>query len=69
MEIANESLCICGHEAQEHHRSWIPGGYQIIEECEYYGWNEHGGAMPDETTGRWIDHCQHFRLNREAESG
>lgn len=69
MEITHESLCICGHEAQDHHRSWFPGGAFFIEECEYYGSNIHGGAMQDELTGKWTDHCQSFRLDKEASDG
>jgi hypothetical protein len=62
-------LCVCGHELNEHHRSWFPGGGELAEECEYYGWNLHGGAMFDEETGRWVKHCMGFRLNKEASDG
>lgn len=61
-------LCVCGHEALDHHRSWFPGGGLFVEECEYFGSNIHGGAMQDEKTGRWVDHCQKFRL-KEASNG
>lgn len=58
-----ETLCQCGHEAQDHHRSFFPGASDwYIEECEFYGWNEHGGAMYDELTGRWVAHCDRFKL-------
>lgn len=60
MELADEALCICGHELQEHHRSWFRGGFQLIEECEYFGWNEHGGA--ELVDGVWVDHCHKFKL-------
>lgn len=62
-------LCICGHTAEEHHRSWFPGGGMIIEECEYFGSNLHGGAMYDELAERWVDHCNGFRLDTEANHG
>lgn len=60
--MENTDLCICGHELQDHHRSWFPGGGQLIEECEYFGSNLHGGAEYIESEDRWIDHCQRFKL-------
>lgn len=48
-----ESICVCGHQLDDHHVSWFPG-YEnpIVEECEYDGSNEHGGS----------DGCYRFRL-------
>lgn len=66
--IDNTDLCVCGHEAQEHHRSWFPGGGTIIEECEFYGWNQFGGSKQDDD-GNWVDHCMMFRLDKEARNG
>lgn len=65
MELSDEALCICGHIVLEHHRSWFPGGSVLIEECEYYGSNEHGGAKF--VDGKWIDHCQKFRKPNSSE--
>lgn len=67
--MEGNNRCICGHAESDHHVSWFAGGYKLIEECEFYGWNEHGGAMFNETTGRWIDHCQKFILDKEANHG
>lgn len=67
-EIANEALCVCGHEAQDHHQSFLPSGYMLIEECEYYGWNEQGGAMQNDD-GHWVAHCMKFKLAKEANHG
>lgn len=67
--MEDNDLCICGHAAEDHHRSWFPNGYLLIEECEYYGANEAGGAICDEVTGRWEDHCFHFKLDKEANHG
>ncbi len=55
-------MCVCGHVAEDHHRSWFRNGYELIEECEYYGSNETGGAMQNDE-GRWVDHCQKFKLD------
>ena len=67
-ELENDALCICGHELHEHHRSWLWGGHLLLEECEYYGSNETGGAMQNDD-GQWVDHCQRFTLDREANHG
>lgn len=59
-------MCVCGHFEDNHHRSWFavteftPNGGKLIEECEYYGHNETGGAMQN-AEGKWIDHCQRFK--------
>lgn len=59
-------MCVCGHYEADHHRSWFavtkytPNGGQLIEECEYYGWNESGGMMRNEE-GRWQEHCYKFK--------
>lgn len=67
MELEHDTLCVCGHELQDHHVSWFRSGYQLIEECEYFGSNETGGA--EFVDGKWVDHCMKFRLNQEAQSG
>lgn len=64
----DDKMCVCGHPAFDHHRSWFPGGGLIIEECEHYGWNQFGGAMKNDE-GRWVDHCMSFRLDKEANHG
>ena len=56
----NDAMCVCGHPAEEHHRSWFRGGGEIIEECEAFGSNETGGM--EYVEGKWIEHCQRFRL-------
>lgn len=56
----DDAICVCGHEAQEHHRSWFRGGDELIEECEYFGHNETGGM--EYVEGEWREHCQRFRL-------
>lgn len=53
-------LCVCGHFELDHHRSWFSNGYKLVEECEFYGFNESGG-MEYTSEGRWIEHCQRFR--------
>lgn len=73
-ENFREWMCECGHVADDHHISWFAGhGTPLIEECEYWGWNEHGGAEwveeePGELDtfsslpkGHWIEHCYHFK--------
>lgn len=61
-ENYREWMCECGHIADEHHISWFAGsGQPIIEECEYWGWNEHGGTEWLEDEQRWIKHCYHFK--------
>lgn len=62
MEEDEESICICGHELQDHHRSWFRGGGALIDECEIEGANETGGMIY--VDGKWVDHCQRFRLAR-----
>lgn len=52
-------VCVCGHPISEHHRSWFPGGGQLIEECEAYGFNDNGGMQY--VDGRWVEHCYRFR--------
>lgn len=56
----DEDLCVCGHQAFEHHRSWFGSGGALIEECEAFGYNETGGM--ELVDGNWVDHCQRFRL-------
>lgn len=60
-EELSQMLCECGHSAEDHHVSWWRGGGRLIEECEYYGWNEHGGMVIDEAADMWVDHCHRFR--------
>lgn len=54
-----EEICICSHAKEDHHISWIRGGYELVEECEYYGSNETGGMI--QIGGKWIGHCQHYK--------
>lgn len=65
--MKESELCVCGHTAEEHHRSWFPGGYELVEECEAFGTNETGGA--EFVAGRWVNHCNQFKLDREANHG
>lgn len=59
--INENDMCMCGHEAGEHHRSFFPGASGwYYEECEYEGYNETGGMVQD-SSDRWIDHCHGFR--------
>lgn len=62
----NDSMCVCGHTAEYHHRSWFRGGGELIEECEYEGYNETGGMH--QVGGKWVEHCQRFRLVSEVQS-
>lgn len=58
-----DSMCVCGHPAGVHHISHFVGG-ALVDECEFYGWDEVGGMMPGEPDGdeeEWVDHCQSFR--------
>lgn len=58
----DEAVCECGHLANDHHISWFWGSpVPLIEECEYWGWNEHGGAEWLEDEERWIPHCNKFK--------
>lgn len=52
-------LCICGHYESDHHISWWSNGYKLVEECEFYGFNETGGYEP--TENGWVDHCHLFK--------
>lgn len=58
--MKDDAMCVCGHPAIEHHRSWFRGGGMLVEECETYGYNETGGM--EQVNGKWVDHCQRFRL-------
>lgn len=65
-------ICACGHPAGDHHISYFAGGGVLVEECEFYGWNEAGGMMPDDLDSdadewKWVDHCQRFKPIQEAE--
>lgn len=65
--LTNEdTLCICGHALENHHRSWLWGGHELIEECEEFGSNETGGMIY--LDGKWSDHCYVFR-RRGGEHG
>ncbi len=57
--------CICGHMAEDHHRSWFWGGGELIEECEdpEVGFNETGGMILQD--GKWVEHCFKFRSEYE----
>lgn len=55
----NDTMCVCKHPKSEHHRSWFMGGGELVDECEFYGFNETGGM--EFVDGHWIDHCQKFR--------
>ena len=58
--ITDDSLCVCGHTAEDHHRSWFPGGAMWVSECEAYGHAQTGGC--EFVDGKWVDHCHHFQL-------
>lgn len=60
----DEPVCVCGHYELDHHVSWFPNGYKLVEECEFYGWNEHGGGMQEED-GKWVEHCHRFRKKED----
>lgn len=53
-------MCECGHHEYDHHRSWFSNGYKLVEECEWWGYNETGGAELT-ADGSWKEHCQRFR--------
>lgn len=61
VSMDNDAMCVCGHKAEDHHRSWFRNGGELIEECEFEGYNETGGMMQD-LEGKWVEHCQGFRL-------
>lgn len=65
-ENTDYDVCTCGHLEFEHHRSWIPGGHILVEECEYYGANELGGLRLD-FNGKWVAHCFHYRKDSNPE--
>lgn len=63
--IEEYDICVCGHFAEDHHRSWFGTGSELpgvilVDECEWYGSNETGGMMMM-MDGKWIDHCHLFR--------
>jgi len=62
-----EALCICGHTLEDHHLSYFmnASGEVWAEECEFYGFNEFGGMIPDEN-GKWIVHCNRFTPVKET---
>jgi hypothetical protein len=57
-------VCECGHPADDHHISWWLNGGRVIEECEYYGFNEYGGMIKE--GDKWVEHCQRFRPKNSA---
>lgn len=63
MAITDETLCVCGHTASDHHTSWFVGGAMIREECEAFGFNEVGGC--EYVDGRWVEHCMMFRPSEQ----
>lgn len=30
-----KECAVCGHLKGDHHISWLPNGYELVEECEY----------------------------------
>lgn len=38
----DEWMCTCGHKTEDHHAVYWPLG-MTLDECEFYGFNEHGG--------------------------
>jgi hypothetical protein len=58
--MTGSEMCVCGHRYDEHHIVYWRSG-QAADECEFYGFNENGGLILDES-GKWVDHCQRFRL-------
>ena len=62
------ALCVCGHRLDDHHIVYWSGGAVSADECEFYGFNETGGAMQDEN-GNWVEHCNRFRLAPDSPIG
>lgn len=67
--------CVCGHLWEAHHLGLVAQqayidetqeGY-IPQECEYYGCNEMGGMMWDESGDNLVPHCSQYRDSGEAE--
>lgn len=60
-------ICVCGHSWEDHHHSCVlnqkyyddTGEDVVPEECEHYGFNEHGGMEPD-GNGGWHEHCRRY---------
>lgn len=59
-------MCECGHFEADHHISWFmaseyfPKGGKLVEECEFWGFNERGG-MEYHADGTWTGHCDRFK--------
>ena len=51
--------CRCGHTLEDHHISWWAGGGRLVEECEFFGFNEDGGKNLDGS-----EHCMTFKAAR-----
>lgn len=69
-ELNDDSLCECGHTLEDHHRWWLQGGGAFADECEFYGFNESSGYMPnpDPENKEWVKHCFKFTLAKEITS-
>jgi hypothetical protein len=63
--------CVCGCRWDEHHLGVVmnleyataTGEAYAPDECERYGFNEMGGLQL--VDGKWVDHCHHYRDQKE----
>ena len=45
-------VCECMHARSDHHNSWLPNGYWLSEECEYWSEKDEEYECP----------CEHFKM-------
>ena len=72
-------VCKCGHSWEDHHLGMVINADAIEvykkydaplympQECEYYGCNEAGGMEYIGAEDRWVDHCQQYEEDPNAE--
>ncbi len=64
----SDAMCTCGHTLECHHKWWISDGQVFIDECEFYGFNETGGMMPNpDGSKKWMEHCLQFTPVKKEE--
>ena len=65
--LGKSGICICGCRWDEHHLGIVmneeyrttTGESYVPQECEAFGFNEHGGMKYE--NGEWINHCQAYK--------